>query len=230
VQEVVLEGEQGAVAGGRDLPVVHLVALHAGHERVLAPRLDPLDRPVEPAGELGHHDVFGVVHALGAEAAADVGRRDDAHLILAEPELARDHPAVPVDHLHRAADRQQAVAPLGDERPGLERVRAAAGQPDAGAHHHRRGTQRGLRVAHALAPLRHHVAADLLVQDGRARSQRGLHVDHRGQRVVVDADQVERVVRAVDVVRNHHRHRLAHETHPVARERADLAGHRQRGM
>jgi flagellar P-ring protein precursor FlgI len=41
---------------------------------VLAAGLDPLHGPPELAGQLGHRDVLGIVHALGAEAAAHVGR------------------------------------------------------------------------------------------------------------------------------------------------------------
>jgi hypothetical protein len=230
VKEIVAEREQRTLAGGRDRHVVHLVALHAGHQGVLPPRLDPLDRPAEPTGQLGHHDVLGVVHALGAEAAAHVRRGDHPHPILGQPELPGDHPSMPVDHLHRPADRQRLVAPLGDERARLEGMRAPARQADARAHHHRRGAERRLHVAHALAPLRDHVAADLLVEDGGAGGQRGLDVHHRGQRLVLDADQIERVVGAVDVVGDHRRHRLPNEAHAAGRERTDLAGHRQRGV
>ncbi len=216
VEEVVAQAEQRPVPGGRDLHVVHLVALHARHQGVLAPRLDPLHRPAELAGQLRDHDVLGVVHALGAEASADVGRRDHAHVVLGQAELLRDHPAVAVDHLHRAPHREPRVLPLGDQRARLERVRPAAGEADARAHPHRRVAQRLVHVAHPLPPLRHHVAADLLVEDRRAGGQRRLHVHHRGQRLVLHADEVERVPGAVDVLRDHHRHRLAHETHALA--------------
>ena len=133
-----------------------------------------------------------------------------------------------MDHLHRAPHGEPRVLPLGDQGARLEWVRAAAGQADARAHGHRGGAQGRVHVADALPPLGDQVAADRLVEDRRARGQRGLHVHHRGQRVVLHPDEVERVPGAIHVVRDHHRHRLAHEAHPLARQRHDLAGHRQR--
>ena len=193
--------EEPAVAGGRDLDVVDLVALHAGHQGVLAARLDPLHRPAELPGQLRHHDVLGVVHALGAEAAAHVGRRDHAHVVLGQAELRRDHPAVAVHHLHGAPHREpRRPSHCGDQRRAARadaRRRARAGRACA----RRTGAARS---AASASPTRcRHSATTLLPtsswSDRRAGGQGGLDVDHRGQRLVLHADQVERVLRAIDV-------------------------------
>ena len=230
VQEVVPQRQEPSVARGPDLHVVDLVALHAGDQRVLPPRLDPLHRPVEPPRQLGHRDVLGVVHALGAEAPAHVGRRDHPHALLRHAELAGNHPPVAMHHLHGAPHRERIAVPARDEAARLERMRAAARQPHPRLHDHRGAGERGRRVAHLLPPLRHDIAPDLVVHDRRPRGDRPLDVDHRGQRLVLDANQVERIVRPIRIVRHHDRHRLPHESHPIPGQHRDTARNGQRRM
>ena len=89
---------------------------------------------------------------------------------------------------------------------------------------------RGRRVAHLLPPLRHDIAPDLVVHDRRPRGDRPLDVDHGRQRLVLDANQVERIVRPIRIVRHHDRHRLPHESHPIPGQHRDAARNGQRGM
>ena len=71
----------------RDLHVPVLVALLLGGEEVLAPVLDPFDRPAQRQRRRGERAVFGIEAALRAEAAADVGR-DDAQLVVAQSNMS----------------------------------------------------------------------------------------------------------------------------------------------
>ena len=73
-------------------------------------------------------------------------------------------------------------------------------------------------------------AADLVVQDWRAAREAGVHVDDRWQRLVLDADQIHSVVRAVRIVGDDHRDGLADEADAIGRERPETARHRQRRM
>ena len=77
--------EQPAVVIERDLEVPVLVALLDRREEMLAPVLDPFDRPPQHEAGRGQRHLFRIHHELGAEAAADVGR-DHAHLVLVEPQ------------------------------------------------------------------------------------------------------------------------------------------------
>jgi hypothetical protein len=80
-----LSPEDGAVAFGSDLVVIHVAAaLRAGLE-VLAARLDPLHRFAELSREEADEKLFGVDIRLASEASADLGR-DHAHLMLGDAE------------------------------------------------------------------------------------------------------------------------------------------------
>ena len=59
------------------------IASHA--VAVLAPVLDPFDRPLQQQARRRERHLFRVHHELGAEAAADI-RRHHAQLVLVEPE------------------------------------------------------------------------------------------------------------------------------------------------
>ena len=73
--------QDAAVGGEAHLDLVGDLARVVGRHEVLAPALDPLDRPAELHGGERHQDVLGIELAAHAEAAADVD--------LGEPERAR---------------------------------------------------------------------------------------------------------------------------------------------
>ena len=145
-------------------------------------------------------------------------------------ELAGNHASVTVHHLHGTPHRERIPVPARDEAARLERMRAAPRQPHPRLHDHRGAGERGGRIAHLLPPLRHDITPDLIVHDRRPRGDRPLDVDHRGQRLVLDANQVERIVRPIRIVRHHDGHRLPHESHPIPRQHRDTARNGQRGM
>ena len=88
--------------------------------------------------------------------------------------------------------------PARDEAARLERMGAAARQPDARRTTTGAARKRGRPRRPPLPPLRHDVAARSPRGRSARRGRGGLDVDHRGQRLVLDADQVERVLRAID--------------------------------
>jgi hypothetical protein len=127
VQEPIAQRQEPPVARGGDLDVVDLLALDAGDQGVLPPALDPLHGPPELHGEGSGHHVFRVVHALRAEATADIGGRHHADLLFGQTELGRVHAAVAVHHLHGCPQRELPIGPLRHQSAGLQRVSTAAG-------------------------------------------------------------------------------------------------------
>src|SRR3984893_1919215 len=97
VQKHVLEAEHPSIAGERALGVVNLPTLVSGGEEMLAPVLDPLDRPAQLDRRPRQQDFLRVEHHdLRAKAAADE-RRNHANLTLAQAQ----HAGEPVADEHR---------------------------------------------------------------------------------------------------------------------------------
>ena len=88
----------------------------------------------------------------------------------------------------------------------------------------RRARERVGDIAIGLAELDQQVAGAAAVGGRRSWRQRRPGVRHRRQRLVVDRDQRRRILREVARLRDHHRHRLAHERDlvPGEHERRDV--------
>ena len=91
----------------RDLDVPVLVALLMGGDEILAPVLDPFDRPAELEGGRRERAVFGIEGAFRTEATADIGRHD-TDLMVAEIEQIEKHPLVAKPGLGRGRKRRGA--------------------------------------------------------------------------------------------------------------------------
>ena len=114
------EDEAARIDGGAD--AVDLVARVVEGEQVLAPVLDPLDRPSEPGrGDADQH-VLGVELAPHAEAAADMAL-EELQLVAPEPEHCGDRIAVVMRHLGRAVelDPRALVVVERERAAGLDR-------------------------------------------------------------------------------------------------------------
>ena len=197
------------------------LGLGARRDEMLEPVLHPLDRAAGDArGERGEHDV-GKHRELDAEAAAAVGRD-------AQPQLRAGHAQRPRHHrmgAERALEVRHHVeaavggAVFGDDHVALHRgegaARIKAGQPDAGVRLRKRA--RGIAVGEVAD--RDLVALRLRMQQRRRRRARGAGVDHRLERLVVDAHQLGGVLREVAALRHHQRHRLADIAHALDRQR-----------
>ena len=97
-QEAVPQGQDPAVAVERHLHVVDLVPGVGGADEVFPAVLDPLNRPAQFEGQVGHQNFLGVHHHLGSEPAAHVGRHHPKGL-LGQAQLGGDLPAHAVGHL-----------------------------------------------------------------------------------------------------------------------------------
>ena len=206
-----------------------LVALEAG-QQALDAVLDPLDRRVHGAGGDAHEHLLARDDALLAEAAADV-RRHDAHAVLVDAEHARHRGADDVRDLRRGVqdDALAAALPLGEAGAALERHRgqAAGGElrldDELGAGQH---------VVHlGVVGERHveqHVGLELIVHARRVVLERRLDRADRVVGLVVDDDQLGRVLRGVRGVGDHHGDRLARVAHALGREHRELDGHELR--
>ncbi len=138
MHERAAHAEDLRVAVDRDLHVPILVALLLGGEEILAPVLDPFDRPLQRERRGGKRAVFGIEAALRAEAAADVGR-DDAQLMIRPVHEIEQHLLVPVRPLRGHVDRQRVGDRVRhrDHPAAFDEERAAAVLEDFLAEHMR---------------------------------------------------------------------------------------------
>jgi hypothetical protein len=156
---------------------------HPGH--VLRAALAPAHRATRPLREPPHERELRVRTDLRAEAAADVGR-DHTQAPGLDAQPARDLVARGLGVLRRAPQRQPpVVAPLRRGGAGLER---RGGEPlvdDLGGDDRIAPVEEVLVEGLLQAEPDHGVGARL-VEEQHLVTGRGSHVDHRGQRVVVD--------------------------------------------
>ena len=207
-------------AGGRDLAVHVVVPRERGGHQVLRPVLHPLDRA---AGHHGAHDRADVPRVDGdlvAEPAADV-RGDDPDLVLGQAGDQGVQGAVRVRGLGGGPDGELAAhrVEVGHRAAGLQRrrmrprVEHVLRDDDVGAGEDGVGGRlvAGLPVEDVVVLLARQVVADH--RGPGVERRRG--VDHRGQRLVVDVDELEGVPRRVPVLGHDERDLLALEPHLV---------------
>ena len=191
-----------------------------GDLHVLRAGLDPLDRPPELARGPARDQLLAVDLELGAEAAADVGG-DHANVVLGQAEQQRHEQPHEVRHLGRGPERQRTRAVVGQHAPRLDR---RAGDPvvdDLALDDHVGVGEPRLDVASGQRPLVHLVGAECLVDEWPSR-ERGLGIDDRRQRFVLDDHVLDRVVDRVAVVADHHRDRIPDVVDDPARQRPVL--------
>ena len=165
--------------------------------------------------------VLGVEAELQAEAAADVGS-DDANAPLVERQALRQLLADQMRRLGGGVDlqRARAGAPMGDDAARLHRQRAHPVHMEAPFDHDRGRGHAALRLAGALHVAGQQVGGQRLgVQHRRVGGERAERVGHVRQRLVVDVDQLQRVLGEGAAGRDHAHHRLALVDRLVARER-----------
>ena len=110
---------------------------------------------------------------------------------------------------------ERIVAADNGER--LERHRGVAREAQPRAEHLVRLGERGVDIAVAEQPVAGEVARHLVVQLRCVRLERALRIDDRRQRLVLDLDQVDRILGDVAVARHDRRHRLTDEAGLVGR-------------
>ncbi len=192
-----------------------LPAIGRGGEEVLAPRLRPLHRPIEPPGGRGDDQVLGVRVALDAEPAAGV-HHHHAHVLLGEPEGGRDARAEAVGALARRPQREAAVGAggRGDDPAGLDRDPVHPADAEARLHHDvgaREARRPDRRRGRWRAPAT--LSGQAVEHARRAGLERALHGARGGQGLVVHPHRRRRVRRRVGVLGDHRGHHLAHVAH-----------------
>jgi hypothetical protein len=234
------EPEHRTVPAIGELDVHHPVAgMHQRHQ-VLVTILDVLHRAARLAREQRAHEEIGGT-ALVAEGAADVGA-DQAQARLRDTERLGENGQRQTRPLVVGPERVgvHARVVLGDGAEGLQRGGGVALDLEALAEHAVRPCERVVDVAVGQHVVPQHVRAELGVEEGRVRPDRGLRVEHDGQRLIDDTDVLERVLRGRAIDGGDRRDGLSGEAHavggqaPVAHrhrrgnERADRLGHRGR--
>ena len=165
--------------------------------------------------------VFGIKAELHAEAAADIGG-DDPNAALVERQALRQLLADQVRRLGGGVDLQRARAgtPMGDDAAPLHRQRAHPVHMEAPFNDDRGCGHAALRLARAVHVAGQQVGGQRLgMQHGRVVGERAEGVGHVRQRLVVDVDQLQRVLRDGTAGRGHAHHRLALVDRLGARER-----------
>ena len=223
------------VALERELAVHVVVAGEAGRDQVAGAVLDPLHRPPDQQRGRRRDDVARVDRHLVAEAAADV-RRDDPDLMLGQPRHDREQRAVGVRRLRGHVDRRLAGrrVHVGDAAAALERRRVAARVEACRARRPDRPRRRRGRSPPCRRPPSGRSWFEVwpslssrITRRVRPRAPAAGVVDRR-QRLVVDVDQLERVLRDVRGLGDHRRDLLALEAHLVGREHGlGVAGERR---
>ena len=219
VDEVDVEREDVPVAVEPDLDLVHLPALLIDRGEVLLAVLGPFDGPAELHRRERDQQLVGVEqHDLRSEAAAHVWS-DDVYIRFGKTE----------EHGQAAPNRGRRLGGIEDGEPVLG-LRPA--RPHGAAFHRAggapfepqmqllaigRGGERGLHVSRFLQHLGRDVAGDVGV-DEVLRDRGNLRRDHDRQRLVLDLDQVGRVLGDVSVLRDHECDRLAGVAHDLRSE------------
>ena len=208
-----------AVGVRRELDLLPDVAPVDRGEVALAALLRPLDGPAEAPRKREDEHLLGVDVQLRAEAAADVGR-DDADLRLGDAEHDGGEDAQDVRHLRRRPERQLVHEGLREAGARFDRVRDQPVLAEAAAHGRGRPGEQLVDLAGVELPRVAAVRAELVVDERRAVGERGFRVDDRVERLVVDGDELGRVLRRCARVGNDDSDRVALVARLVGRERA----------
>jgi hypothetical protein len=197
------------------------------HKGLLARQLDPDGSSRGPRQQRGNDFEIEALGAV-AEAAADE-RLDDADLRRAHPEAFRQRKVHVVRHLAHRLDGQ-AVAlgvVLGERRVRLELRMRDLGVVKACFAHEIRGRETALHIAERVIDFALDVSGLAGVEVHGARRKRFLRAEVRGQRAVLDLDQLERGARGALVLRRHRGDRLAPVANAFARQRIFVVRDRQ---
>jgi hypothetical protein len=221
-----------AFGGRRELDLLDHVAPVDRRLAGLAAFLDPLHRPAELAGERDGELLLGVDVQFRAEGAADL-RGDHSDLRLGDAQRQRQQRPQDVRDLRRRPDRVLALGGDGHDEDAarLDRGRDQAVLAVALRHSHGRFRKRLVDVAGRERPLEAAVRVELVVNERRAVGKRFGDVGHGRQRLVLDLDELGRVLRQRAAVGDDDRDRVAGVARLVARQRPmvrdlDLCRHR----
>ena len=179
-------------------------------EVALAASLGPLDRAAEPPRNGERECFFRVDVQLRAEAAADIGS-DHTELRLGNPCDPAQRDARDVRHLCGRPQRELARRRdrCHEHRARLDRIRDQPVLAVALRHGHRGLREQTVDLTRFERPRVARIRPELVVDEWRTVRERGLRIDDRRQRVVLDLDQLCRILRGAAARRCDHRDRVA---------------------
>ena len=211
------------LSGRCKLDLLDLVATVDRGDVAFASPLRPLDRPAEPPRDRKRERLLRIHIQLRAEPPAHV-RRDHAELRLRNAEDAAERDARDVRYLRRRPERELTRRRHGrhEHRPWLDRVRDQPVLAVALAHGYLRVREQPLHLALLKLPCVAAVRAELLVHQRRTLGQRSLRIDDRWKRLVLDLDQLGRILRAAAAQSGNDGDRVARVAHLVDRQRLVL--------
>jgi hypothetical protein len=227
-----MQCQEMPLAVERKLGMGEMVACLVVGDKALRPRGGPAHRTAQAARRPGDQPLLGVDLAFVAEAAAHIGR-DHAQLALGDAELLGHLLTDVMGRLRGGIEREAVGARIdrGDHRARLDRATDQAIVDEIERDLVRSGLE---RLAHrglvAARPAEADIAGRGLVQLRRAWHQRGTHVGHGGQRLVVDTDQLGRILGLRQSLGDDDRDRLAVVAHGLARERVARRLHHRRSI
>ena len=157
----------------RSFDVPELIAFLGAGDEMLAPVLDPLDRPPEQEGGERDGDLLRVGHQLGPEPAAD-RRRDHADAPRLAAKHAGDQVAPGMGRLGRAPEGEQVVRRVaaGERAATLDRMPAAAMDRQVLGEHAVGPGKGGLDIAERHGQLGEQVVIRAAMHGRRGRRQR----------------------------------------------------------
>jgi hypothetical protein len=147
------------------------------------------------------------------------------------PKLPRHH-GMEAERPHEVGEDVVSVfarVVIGDHAAGLDRRAGIARVADfhRDAVRCRGEGRRGVAVTERAVA--RDIGAELVMQGRRARRERGERIDERGQRIVIDFDEIERVLGEIAIGGHHDRDRLAHVARALDRDRPAFERRPQHG-
>ena len=217
--ESVAQRHDRAVAAHADLDLMVLLARVVRGDQVLATVFDPLHRTAQAHRRPRHHVVLGIELAAHAEASAHLELDEVDEMLGMAEQIGEDAP-VEVRHLRHAPEREHARPRIvsGGEPARLHRHAGvtldgeAPGDPPLG------GRERARRITGTRQQALDDVAAGGRMQDRDPRIARAARVGDDGQRLPLDLDQLERVLRKIAASGDDEGDRLADVAHHAGGE------------
>ena len=220
VEQLAAHRENARVLVDRDLEGPILIALLDSGDEMLAPVLDPFQRPFQELRRGRDRDIFRIDAKLGAEAAADIGRRH-AQPILVDDEIGAQVLVEIVRFLGRSPHRDAAARRLvlRDEPARLDRMTRSPMLKQLLAIDMRRGPERGVGIAIGHAMRGDDVRGQIAPGCARAGERGIAGIDHRGKDFVIHVDQRDGILGDIAVPRDYERDWLADKRNLARAER-----------
>ncbi len=185
------------------------------HER-FKPVGDELDRPAKRHRRRCCRDLIAEGVNLQPERAADVGR-DHADIVLGNAQRAREHRLNHVRDLAARIDGQprRMFVIVGEDGAGLEAHRRVAAEIERPVDNDVGGLHGGVYPASVDHLAEGNIVAEIRMQHGRLRVERGFLVRNRGQLLPLNFHKLGGVLREGARLRHHHHDRLTVPTCPI---------------